>query len=111
VQKPGFGDLEIQRFQNPFFQLLYDYDIFLYELQRLLKDLAANTDQDNVLFDCIVDINDQICNRADVDVHFLIQNIDLFGQFLEKDRKECEDEHDSNFLSDCISRLNLIVTK
>ena len=111
MRKDGFGELGIQRFQNPFFQLLYDYDIFLYELQRILQDVAAYTEEGNQLYLCMVDLNALIVDRAEVDAYYLIQSLDLFEHYLEEYRTDCKDKFHSKFLSDCISRLDLIVTK
>jgi hypothetical protein len=111
VQKIGFGELGIRRIQNPFVQLLYDYGVFVYELDNLLRDMDTQVEEESMAKQVIYEIHDIIAGGDEYDVNFLIQNLDVLEHFLEELRSKYKDDRKSESLSDYVSRLEKIVSK
>ena len=111
VQKDGFGHLGIHRVQNPFVQLLYDYGVFVFELDRLLRDIESEVEEESISHVTINAIHDIIAGGDEYDVNYLIQLLDLLLHFLEEQQSKCIDERASDTLSEFVSKLETIVSK
>ena len=111
MQKDGFGPLGLCRHQNPFVQLLYDFGVFVFELDRLLTDINAQVEEESSVAQIIYEIHDLIAGDGEYDVNFLIQTLDVLEHYLEVERSKCKDERKSDSLLDFVSRLEKLVSK
>ena len=125
VDEIGFGDLKIKRLRNPFAQLLYDYKIWDYNIDALMREIrsyltqdeAEDEDEDEDNVDALLDslyVIDIARQNEDYCVNMGMAVVEEFESALTTrsiEAEEAEDETMKNLCSEWQERLSSIQDK
>ena len=69
--EPGFGELGIKRLKNPFSQLLYDYDVWVFSLGCLFEDMRSQLATDDEIYLSVEIIEQTLLENHTLNVIFV----------------------------------------